>query len=802
MAVTWVWVGAVGPDSAWVRGKITGSSARLAVDTNPAFPDPVFYGPATPTGDGVVSIRAAGLASDTRYHYALEVDDTLDTANPGRFRSHPDVGSQATFTLAAFSCAGGPASVPGDGDELSPNQVSNHPAFDDVREQDPLLLLHMGDLHYYDLGTGRHGIGGGASVTNYRRAYDDVLDQPRQHQLYREVPTAYTWDDHDFGGNNSGGGHPGKAAATQVYRERVPHYPLPDSGGAIYHSFEVGRVLIICSDTRFHRSPNSDPDGPDKTMLGGAQKAWMDSLLASSDAELLIWHMPSQWMGTSVDSWDRFRHERDELVAMFRGHGWLDRMCIVSGDIHALAIDTGAGNRWGGFPVFQFASIDSSDAGQSTGQYDRGGSQGRQRYGTIRIEDGGTEIRVTGTGWIGDSVWQSHAFTVSPDGDGNGGPSPGVPPVSEAAIRTRVTWLGCDLVTGRIIAELPDIGGRVSRVLGSHTSAGVRMPIPLAGPAALGKRAIQATQPGRTMIIAVVNDAPTWGGVVLTRKGGTDATLDLATVSIEGYLDRRYVRDHTWQQADEASVIAAGLVGDAQNEGIGLVVDAPPTGTLRDRTYQNSDDATVYRRLEELMAVENGPEWTIDLDWMDSSQTTVAKVFRVRKRIGVAATQPNAVFETTAHSVFSSRGASQARYTYSEDFSAGSGANHVLATTSGEGEDRPTSSPARAEDFLAAGWPRYESRISPSTSIKNVSVLDEHARAELALTKFGSRTWEITARWDAIPRYGVDWRLGDDVAWRLTGHRHPDGVTGQGRVIGFNLDMQAGTVQPILWEPE
>src|SRR5699024_1275834 len=119
-----------------------------------------------------------------------------------------------------------------------------------------------------------------------------------------------------------------------------------------------------------------------------------------------------------------------------------------------------------------------------------------------------------------------------------------------------VTWYGCDLLTGRIIAELPDTDGNISRLLGAYTSSNLSLPIPNGN---LARLAVQATVPMRTMIVAVVNEQPCWAGIVLTRQRGTGATMDLATATPEVYLNRRIVGDHNWNRRDEASVIAAGL---------------------------------------------------------------------------------------------------------------------------------------------------------------------------------------------------------------------------------------------------
>lgn len=206
----------------------------------------------------------------------------------------------------------------------------------------------------------------------------------------------------------------------------------------------------------------------------------------------------------------------------------------------------------------------------------------------------------------------------------------------EAVVRgpVTVTWLGVDLQSGQIAAELPALypNGTVSRTVGAYTSCDFSLPL-----AGVSRGWEAATQPGRTMLVAVASDVPVWGGMVLTRKGGTASTVSLSCATLEAYLDRRYVGDHVFVQQDEASGIAAGLFADANMEGIGLTIDAPPTGTLRDKTYTDDSDKTVYSALQSLMQIIDGPEWTIDLAWTDTGQTHVEKIARVRKRIGVAA---------------------------------------------------------------------------------------------------------------------------------------------------------------------
>lgn len=786
-------VGATTPNSATVVAKVTDGPVSVEVATDAAMVSATTFGPVSIDADGVARIPIFGLIANTKYWYQVVDNGTLDLV-VGSFRTHPPLGEPADFTIAAASCAGATPDVPGVGAVLDPNRLSNHSVFDVIAGLDPLMFVHMGDLHYYDLGTEPSSVAAG-TLANYRRAYDDVLLQPRQANLYRSVAWAYSWDDHDYGPNNSDGTLATKVNAQSAYRERAPHYPLPDAS-SIYQSWQIGRVLFIASDVRSERSPNTDPDGVDKTMLGEAQKAWMRGVLESSDAAFLVWITPTVWhhVANAIDTWKEFPTEQSEMVSMFTETGWIDRMLAVWGDRHVLGIDDGS-NTPGHFPGFQFAGLDSTPSGVVSGLFSTGdASTERGQWGSLRFRDTGTSLQVTGTGYVGSNIDRSHTFTVQVASEPGPGGEPGRPDVGVAEQKTSVTWLGCDLVSGRIIAELPEMRGMVSRVLGDYTSVSLTMPIPHAGPGAFAFQGQslahvweQATAPGQTMIVPIVNDVPAAGFIVLDREGSNiDVDLRLACVSLEGYFERRYVRDHNLVDVDESEIFKA-LVGDANIEGISLIVDAPATGTTRTRKYVGRDDATVYQRLTELMAVQGGPEWTIDVDWADKKRQAIAKIARLRKRIG----------SLQLDAVFSTEGSTNARYVYKESYSERSGANHIQAVSSGEGEDRPESS---VIDDVLFGWPRYERRFTPSTSIKNISVLNEHATSELALRRDGAKTWEITAPWDAYPRLGIDWKLGDSVPIELTGARHPFGVKDTVRTIGWELDMQAGTVQPILLE--
>ena len=409
-------VGGTTDTTARFVAKVTTGPVRIKYSVNADMTSASFSG-STAVSNQVAKVTITGLTANTRYYWQVEDNSVIDTSATGQFKTHPVAsGTAASFTIGVSACAGTTVDYPGGGTELDPDRISNAPVFDTVREQALadgwLMFCHLGDLHYYDFGDLNTD-----TVANRRTSYDDVLSQSRQHQLYREVAWLYLWDDHDFGPDDSDGTYANKANPAQVYRERVPHYDLAEGSGSIYHSFQIGRVLFIASDVRYNRSDNSATDNSSKTMLGSTQKTWLTNLLDTSTADFLVWLMPSQWAGGSDDSWASFTTERAELVTLLDTHGWLDRMVMVNGDRHAINIDDGtlrnADN--GGFPVYVFAPLDSTPtvAESFDALWSHGGHGGRGQYGTIRVDDNGTDIAVTATGYIQGEPWQWHTTTLS-----------------------------------------------------------------------------------------------------------------------------------------------------------------------------------------------------------------------------------------------------------------------------------------------------------------------------------------------------------------------------------------------------
>lgn len=365
------------------------------------------------------------------------------------------------------------------------------------------------------------------------------------------------------------------------------------------------------------------------------------------------------------------------------------------------------------------------------------------------------------------------------------------------------TWLGCDLVTGAIICELPQLNpqGPIGRRLGAPSNASFSLALtPRLDPAW-----IAGTQPGRSLIVCVVDDVPIWSGIIIgPRERGSANAATLTTVTPEGYLDRRYVGDHP--EADNAPYwqTAATLLADAQGTNAIFTIDAPAdlTPTITTPAYASTDDQTAWDALTAIM--EGGyPEVVIDTVWRDASQTSVQLVARIREHVGYwdLSTGPRAVFDLPG---------CVTAYSQTESYESGHGANSIMAEGLGQSSDRITSGLIQATAEYAAGWPIWGYRWSPSQAASSQAALTTQAYQALALMVEGSTIWQAACAASQAPRAGIDFDLGDRVGLSVSpadalagwpgSPGHPQGVDVQCRAWGWDLDVsvQGETTSDVL----
>lgn len=367
-------------------------------------------------------------------------------------------------------------------------------------------------------------------------------------------------------------------------------------------------------------------------------------------------------------------------------------------------------------------------------------------------------------------------------------------------------WLAIAARTGAIISELPLLtvdGDSIKQTIGRYETATAHVPIAGKYAPADWKR---ATKKGASFLVFVedsVQDSrglPTWGGLITRRRRNETDLIDLDLITAEGYLDRRYTGAQTFAATGQNTIMQTLLAlvvdGAGGKNGIPLRVvniDGAP-GTLRDRTYLDQDDKTIYSAAQELMGVDGGPEWTIGLEWVDSLH--IGLVAQVGARIGVSPLPglvPNAAFDLPGN---------VSNFELIEDYSTGNGATDVMAVSSGEGTTRPQSTHMISNDL---DRPTFEYRFTPSTSITDVATLNSHATDELHVISGGISSLTLKAELDAAPRIGSEWNIGDDVSYAVAGSVPafaPDGLAGTARAMGWERTLTgARFVAPTLILP-
>jgi hypothetical protein len=359
-----------------------------------------------------------------------------------------------------------------------------------------------------------------------------------------------------------------------------------------------------------------------------------------------------------------------------------------------------------------------------------------------------------------------------------------------------LSWLSVDAKTGGVLADLPDLDcPKVSRSICRYDSTTATLPIPTAPD---GWEI--ATRPGGAVMILLSDDLPIWGGMVTQRTRGSGDTVALALATMEAYFDRRFVGDETYAAVGQNAIgadIAAKYLATGARGGIPIrVVQLGGAGTLRDRTYEDALDKSVYSIYTELAGigalgnVAAGPEFSVSWEWQHSPER-LTPVLTFGARLGAPVQAGMAVTAT-----FDLPGC-VTEASFIEDYSgSGRSANVVSASTTGDGTTRLVSPEQVAADD---GRPTFQWRFTPTTSIQEVDTLTAHAARVLAAVKDGSTAIALSAVVSDAPKLGVEWDLGDDVGYSLTCPAFPDGLSGIARAYGWELTLgNTPTVTPIL----
>jgi phosphodiesterase/alkaline phosphatase D-like protein len=334
------------------------------------------------------------LKPDTEYEYTISTGSNKRKSVKGSFKTFPE--GVFSFKIALGACA---------------ETGSESRVFTEIKNQDPLFYLQLGDIHYGDIGAN--------CVNSFDSVYQKVFTSSTQSALYQRVPLAYMWDDHDYGPNNSGLDNPCRREAIESYKKYIPHYPLAfnDTEGPVSQKFEVGRIVFVLTDLR------SQKDKPvynqcERTKAGsnfGTEDhlLWFFDVLkqAKSEGKAVAWVNSIPWINmpggpnykcNEVDNWGGYPEER-QVIANFIKENSIP-VFILSGDAHMIAIDDGTNSDYAtgkGAPikVFQAGALDRPGSYKG-GPYSHGYKASGGQYGVMDVIDiGGEDIYIQWTAY-------------------------------------------------------------------------------------------------------------------------------------------------------------------------------------------------------------------------------------------------------------------------------------------------------------------------------------------------------------------------------------------------------------------
>ncbi len=223
-----------------------------------------------------------------------------------------------------------------------PDKHLGYPALDTIRRLRPHFFVGTGDNIYYDTPSGEFRA---TKPEELRQKWHEQFVQPRYRDLFAVVPTYWMVDDHDYridDCDNTGDYEPSPELGRRLMLEQLPYGPAGDAATRTFRTYRVSRDLQVWfPENRLHRSPNATPDGPEKTIWGAEQKAWLRQTILESEATFRLLVSPTPMIGpddkrktdnhTNIGG---FQHERDEFFAWLNETGTAKNFWMVCGDRH------------------------------------------------------------------------------------------------------------------------------------------------------------------------------------------------------------------------------------------------------------------------------------------------------------------------------------------------------------------------------------------------------------------------------------------------------------------------------------
>lgn len=270
--------------------------------------------------------KLENLLPGTKYVVKIQArqnkNSKISDETEGAFRTAPAPETKKDIDFCIVTCQ----------EYWKKDTIGGHKIYSAMLNLLPDFYVHTGDIEYYDRARPY-----ALTEELMRFKWDRIFALPLQRTFWSQVTSYFMKDDHDALSDDA---YPGEKYGTVSWdrgleifdKEQFPSNDKP------YKTIRWGKDLQIwITADRNYRSKNTDPDGPEKTILGKEQKEWLFRTLKESDATYKILITPIPILGPDREkkpdnySNSNWKFEGDEIRNFLNR---FDNVFICNGDRH------------------------------------------------------------------------------------------------------------------------------------------------------------------------------------------------------------------------------------------------------------------------------------------------------------------------------------------------------------------------------------------------------------------------------------------------------------------------------------
>jgi alkaline phosphatase D len=229
------------------------------------------------------------------------------------------------------------------------NQNKDLSIFDTILFRQPDVFIYLGDNIYADT----------ENMRIMRKKYRTLKTNPHYKNFAAHTPIIATWDDHDYGMNDSGRHYPKKEGSKKNFLKffKEPKHSERYDHEGIYTTYNYTsdgkNIQVILLDLRTFRDNLKPYDGflagdssyyytldyspqmdPDSTLLGAEQWKWLEQqLLQPADVRIIGSSTQFATQYNGYETWANYPIEQERFVQLIR-QTKANGIVFISGDLH------------------------------------------------------------------------------------------------------------------------------------------------------------------------------------------------------------------------------------------------------------------------------------------------------------------------------------------------------------------------------------------------------------------------------------------------------------------------------------